>query len=404
MYDNLATLAIFAFLFSVIAGRVERSRITGPIVYIAFGLVAGPVGLNVLDIEVNAIELRVIADLTLALVLFIDAANADLRVLYRHAQIPRRMLLLGLPMCIALGALLGKVTLPGLGIWEICLLATMLAATDAALGKGVVSNEAVPARVRQGLNAESGLNDGLCVPILLVFLALATGEASSDEGRALAIELVLQEIGIGIAVACVFVFLAIQALRWCVQHNWITEVWGQIPVVALAFACFATAQTLHGSGYIAAFVGGLLFGHFAGKRTHKLVLAGEGIAELLAMLTWIIFGAAMVGQFWADMSWNIILYSILSLTVIRVLPMLLSLWGTGEKLETKMFLAWFGPRGLASIVFLVIVGVENLPGEPILIRTVVCTVTLCVIAHGITANPWANRLARVIGEPRQGNA
>jgi NhaP-type Na+/H+ or K+/H+ antiporter len=401
MYENLAVLVLFAFAFSAIAGLVEKSWITGPIVYMGFGLLAGPVGFGFLDLDVNAIELRVIADLTLALVLFIDAANADLRVLRRHAGLPRRMLLLGLPLCIVLGVLFGRIALPGLGLWEVCLLATMLAATDAALGKGVITNEAVPARVREGLNAESGLNDGLCVPILLVFLALATGETGSEGGTELAIQLALQEIGIGIGVACVLVFLAIHALRWSVQHSWITEIWGQIPVVALALACFATAQSLHGSGYIAAFVGGILFGYFARERTHKLVLAGEGIAELLAMLTWIVFGAAVIGRFWFDMSWNIVVYSLLSLTVIRMVPMLVSLIGTGEKLETRMFLAWFGPRGLASIVFLVIVGVEDLPGEPILIRTVVCTVMLCVIAHGITANPWAKRLARVLGEPRE---
>ena len=175
----------------------------------------------------------------------------------------------------------------------------------------------------------------------------------------------------------------------------------QIPVVTLALACFATAQSLHGSGYIAAFVGGLLFGHFAGERTHKLVLAGEGIAELLAMFTWVIFGAVMMGQFWATMTWDVVIYSLLSLTVIRMLPVILSLWGTGEIFETKLFLAWFGPRGLASIVFLIIVGASDLSSESVLIHTVVCTVTFCVVAHGLTANLWANRLARVLARKEE---
>jgi NhaP-type Na+/H+ or K+/H+ antiporter len=398
VYNNLAVLAVFAFLFSVIAGRVERSVVTGPMVYIFFGLLAGSTGLGILDMDVETVEMRVIADLTLALVLFLDAANADLKVLRTHARIPRRMLSIGLPLSIALGAFVGTLVFPEVSLWEVCILATILAATDAALGKGVVTNEAVPDPIRQGLNAESGLNDGMAVPVLFVFLALATGASGEGQGTALALQLVAEEIGIGIAVAVVLVSLAVQLMKLGRDRNWFTEVWRQIPVVALALACFATAQSLHGSGFIACFVGGLLFGYFAGERTHHLVLAGEEIGELLAMFTWIVFGAVFMGYYWTQMTWDVVLYSVLSLTVIRMLPIIISLWGTGEPLEAKLFLAWFGPRGLASIVFMVIVGAANLPAESVLVRTVVCTITLCVVAHGLTANPWAARLARKMPE------
>lgn len=394
MYENLATLAIFAFAFSVIAGRIERSTISGPIIFILFGLVAGPLGFGLLALEVNAVELRVVADLTLALVLFIDASNADLSVLRLHSVIPRRMLTIALPLCIAMGIGLGVLVFPDVALFELCILATMLAATDAALGKGVVSNKEVPPRVRESLNAESGLNDGLCVPVLFVFLALATGTAGEAGGVELALKLVLQELGIGIAVAVIIVTLGSKVVRFCYGRGWFTDVWIQIPVVTLALACFATAQSLHGSGYIAAFVGGLLFGHFSNKDTHKLVLAGEGIAELLAMLTWVIFGSVYMGYYWSSMTADVVIYSLLSLTVIRMLPVIIALIGTGEKFETKMFLAWFGPRGLASVVFLVIVSASNLPAVSVLAHTVVCTITLCIVAHGLTANVWAKRLAR----------
>jgi NhaP-type Na+/H+ or K+/H+ antiporter len=387
-------MVLFAFVFSVIAGRVERSAVSGPIIFIAFGLIAGPVGLGLLDMDVQAVELRVVADLTLALVLFIDAANADLATLRTHATIPRRMLLIGLPLCIALGVGTGLVIFPDISFYEICILATMLAATDAALGKGVVTNKAVPARIREGLNAESGLNDGMCVPVLLVFLALATGTGGEDGSTMLALELVAREIGIGLAVAGVLTLVGVKLMTLSVQHGWFTEVWAQIPVVTLALACFTTAQSLHGSGYIAAFVGGLLFGHFAKEKTHRLVMAGEGIAELLAMLTWLVFGAAVIGQLWATMTLDVVIYSLLSLTLIRMLPNVIALTGTGEKLETKLFLAWFGPRGLASIVFFIIVATANLPSESVLAHVVVCTVTLCVIAHGLTANAWARGIGR----------
>ncbi len=394
MYSNVAIMVLFAFVYSVIAGRVERSAVSGPIIFIAFGLIAGPVGLGLLDMDVTAVELRVVADLTLALVLFIDAANADLATLRTHATIPRRMLLIGLPLCIVLGVGVGVVIFPDISFYEICILATMLAATDAALGKGVVTNKAVPARIRESLNAESGLNDGMCVPVLLVFLALATGTGGEDGSTILALELVAREIGIGLAVAGVLTLVGVKLMTLSVQHGWFTEVWAQIPVVTLALACFTTAQSLHGSGYIAAFVGGLLFGHFAREKTHRLVMSGEGIAELLAMLTWLVFGAAVIGQLWATMTLDVVIYSLLSLTLIRMLPNVIALTGTGEKLETKLFLAWFGPRGLASIVFFIIVATANLPSESVLAHVVVCTVTLCVIAHGLTANAWARGIGR----------
>ena len=383
MYDNLAILAAFAFLFSVIAGRVERSTITGPMIYVLFGLLAGPMVFGFLKMDVQAVELRVIADLTLALVLFIDAANADLSTLRTHAIIPRRMLLIGLPLAIVLGIGAGWVIFPDLGFYEVCLLATMLAATDAALGKGVVSNQAVPARLREGLNVESGLNDGMCVPVLLVFLALATGDSHGEGGTSLALTLVAEEIGIGAIVGLVFAYLAVKILRIALKRGWFTDIWAQIPVIGLALACFATADRLHGSGYIAAFVGGLLFGNMT-RRTHELVQAGEGVAELLAMLTWIAFGAVAVGQSWVVMTWPVLIYSLLSLTVIRILPNILALTGSGEAWEPKLFLAWFGPRGLASIVFFVIVANEHLPGESIMKSVVVCTITLCIVAHGVT--------------------
>jgi NhaP-type Na+/H+ or K+/H+ antiporter len=394
MYSNVAIMVLFAFAYSVIAGRVERSAVSGPIIFIAFGLIAGPFGLGIMDLDVKAVELRVVADLTLALVLFIDAANADLGILRTHATIPRRMLLIGLPLCIALGAGLGVVIFPDISLFEVCILATMLAATDAALGKGVVSNKAVPARIREGLNAESGLNDGMCVPVLLVFIALATGTGGEDGSTVLALKLVAREIGIGLAVAFVLTLVAVKLITLSVERGWFTDVWVQIPVVTLALACFTTAQTLHGSGYIAAFVGGLLFGHFAREKTHKLIVAGEGLAELLAMLTWLVFGAAVIGQYWAGMTLDVVVYSLLSLTLIRMLPNVIALTGTGEKLETKLFLAWFGPRGLASIVFFIIVANANLPSESVLGHVVVCTVTLCVVAHGLTANIWARGIGR----------
>ncbi len=393
MYANLAILAVFAFLYSTVAGRVERTPITGPIVFMAFGFLVGPLGLGWVEVTASTLDLRMLADLTLALVLFIDAANADTSILRAHIVIPRRMLLIGLPGTIALGCVAGWLLFDGLGIYEVAILATMLAATDAALGKGVITNKLVPARIRESLNAESGLNDGLCVPVLFLFIALAQASDLHAGSPAHALRLVAQEIGIGLAVGLSVTYAGAWVVRQCWKRGWITEIWIQLPVIMLALTCFTVAQTLHGSGYIAAFVGGLLVRRLAKESTHKLVLAAEGMGETLAMLTWIVFGAAVIGPSFEAFTWRVVLYSLLSLTVVRMLPIFLSLTGTGERTDGKLFLAWFGPRGLASIVFAIIVLNTNLPGAHLMAMVVVCTVFLSAIAHGVTANPLAAALA-----------
>jgi len=393
MYAEFVVLAGFAFLYSVVAGRMERSIISGPIVFMAFGFLIGPLAFSWVEVDVTNREFRMLADLTLALVLFIDAANADLSVHKASTLVPRRMLLFGLPGTIALGFVAGLVLFDSLGVYELAILATMLAATDAALGKAVITNKAVPSHVREGLNMESGLNDGLCVPVLFVFIALAEASGVETDSTMLALKLVAREIGIGLVVGLGITALGTWLITWCWKRNWITEIWLQIPVVMLAITCFALAQTLHGSGYIAAFVGGILFGFIARKDTHKLVMAAEGVGETLAMMTWIVFGAAVIGQSFEFFTWQVVLYAVLSLTIVRMLPMFVSLTGTGETTESKLFLGWFGPRGLASLVFAIIVLNTDLPGTKLMATVVVCTVFLSAIVHGVTANPMASALA-----------
>lgn len=388
MYENLAILAIFAFLYGAVAGKLEKTIFSGPLIFMAFGLIMGPKVLGFLQIDVTQSELRMLADITLALFLFADAANANLNVLRKNFQIPQRMLFIGLPMVILLGFLVGLLIFDELRVFEVALLATMLAATDAALGKAVLTNKAVPASIREGLNAESGLNDGICVPILFVFLALAVGTEIQGSSIELALKLVLQEIGIGLVVGLGVTFIGTHIIKYCWKRGWITDIWGQIPIITLSVSCFTIAQNLHGSGYIAAFAGGILFSLLAKKESmHELLHSTEGTAETLALITWVIFGAAVVGQFFEYFSWKVIIYSILSLTLIRMLPVYLSLTGTGEDVKSKLFLSWFGPRGLASVVFAIIVLNENIPGGNILALTVVCTVFLSIIAHGLSANP-----------------
>jgi NhaP-type Na+/H+ or K+/H+ antiporter len=393
MYIELAVLALFIFCYSLVAGRIERMAMSGPIVFVLVGFLMGPLGLGWFKGEASNTDLRVLADLTLALVLFIDAANADFSILKKQLHIPSRMLLLGLPGVIVLGTVLAALLFNALTLFEAAILGTMLAATDAALGKAVLTNKNVPAKIREGLNIESGLNDGLCVPILLVFIALASGTAGEGGSTMLALSLVAQELGIGLVVGVGLAAIGSRLIKFCWRRGWITEIWMQITVVGLAISCFAVAQSLHGSGYIAAFVGGLVFGYKAKEATHKLVLAAEGIGETLALMTWMVFGAAVIGQVFNYFTWQVVVYALLSLTVVRMLPVFVCLAGTGEDARSRLFLGWFGPRGLASIVFAIIVLNENLPGGKLMALVVVCTVFFSLIAHGISANPLAKMMA-----------
>jgi len=401
MYIELAVLALFIFCYSLVAGRVERAAASGPIVFVIAGLLMGPLGFGWFDGDVSNTQLRVLADLTLALILFIDAANADLAILKRQFRIPSRMLLFGLPGVIFLGTLVAALLFDTLSLFEAAILGTVLAATDAALGKAVVTNKAVPTQIREGLNIESGLNDGLCVPVLLLFVALTLGSGTEGGSSLLALELVTKEIGIGLVVGVGLTAIGSWALRWCQARGWVTEIWKQVTVVALAIACFSVAQSLHGSGYIAAFTGGLLFGFKARDATHRLVLAAEGTGETLALLTWFVFGSAVIGQSVEYFTWEMLVYALLSLTVIRMLPIFLSLSGSGESTAAKLFLGWFGPRGLASIVFAIIVINKGVPGGEFIAMVVVLTVFLSLLAHGVSANPLARLLGQKEGKKQE---
>jgi len=393
MYETVGLLAVFVLIYSAVAGAVEGAWISGPIIFTLFGLLIGPIGFDLLSLEADREMIKALAELTLAMVLFTDAAGADMRVLKKTSGLPARLLLIGLPLTILLGFALGALLVDSLSLFALAVLATMLAPTDAALGKAVVTNEAVPDEIRQGLNVESGLNDGICVPILFVFLALALDKAGDQGPWTLAIELVVEEIGIGLAVGLILTFLAVRLLKFARQRHWLTHTWMQIPVIALALSCFAVAQWLGGSGFIAAFSGGILLGimdaHLSREVKDDFLLASEGTGDTLALITWVIFGSAVVGQAVGNFNWLTLLYSVLSLTVIRMLPVFLSLTGSGIDTEGKLFIGWFGPRGLASIVFAVIVLNSGLPDSGPLATTVACTIILSILAHGVTANPWA---------------
>jgi NhaP-type Na+/H+ or K+/H+ antiporter len=394
MLEALVVLVLFIFIYSLISGRVTRMAISGPIVFIAFGLVCGPLGLGWLNLDVDEEGIKLLTELTLSFVLFTDAAGANLRVLRHRYEIPQRLLLLGLPLTILLGFVFGMGIFGELGLFEIALLATMLAPTDAALGKPVVTHPNVPADIREGLNVESGLNDGLCVPILFLFLGLALHSHSGASNWGYAIQIFSQEIGVGIVVGVGVTFGGSWLINVSKKRDWISEEWAAIPLLALILLNYILAQGWGGSGFIACFVGGLLFGRLCKHHKQQALEAGRGSGNVLALSTWVIFGANVIPQSFPSLTWRVLLYSVLSLTVIRMLPAFLVLGGMKLSAGKKAFVGWFGPRGLASVVFAIILIENNLPHAEKMVIVAVCTITLSILAHGFSANPLVNLLAK----------
>jgi NhaP-type Na+/H+ or K+/H+ antiporter len=301
--------------------------------------------------------------------------------------LPERLLLIGLPLSIVLGFAVAWLIFPGLNVLELALLATILAPTDAALGKPVVTNPAVPAAIRESLNVESGLNDGICVPVVVILLGLAIGTQIEGDAASHVARIVAEAIGIGLAVGAVLPCAAALLLRWAKARDWIGAGWTEVPAVALAGACFAVAQELGGSGFIACFTGGLIFGVLARTDKHSILRGAENTGETLALFTWLLFGSLVVGQLAGHLSLPMVLYAVLSLTLIRMVPVFLCLLGTSVGTAERLFIGWFGPRGLASIVFAIMVFDARLPGNTTLMPIIACTVLLSVVAHGVSANP-----------------
>jgi NhaP-type Na+/H+ or K+/H+ antiporter len=392
VYQNLLVFALFILIYGLVAKRIEKTAISGPFLAVIVGLIAGPLLLDLIDLKVGLENYRIIAELTLALVLFTDASNTDIRVLLKNLTIPSRLLLIGLPLTIAFGIFGGKLLFKTFSWIELGILSTLLAPTDAALGKPVVTNPLVPSKIRESLNVESGLNDGICVPVL--FLLMALFSAQTGEGISFHDGLILfaDEIGIGLAAGLGVTFIMDRLIHYAENNGWISKSWRTILIIALSFCCFTAAQLAGGSGFIACFTGGLLYSVINRKYKHDLLQEAEGAGDTLSMFTWIIFGSVVIAENLKYFTWNIIIYAFLSLTVIRMVPVLISLIHTGLTGREKMFISWFGPRGLASIVFAIIIFDIGLPHKGTLVLTAACTIMLSVVLHGFTANPFIRRL------------
>src|SRR5215212_2507139 len=392
---DFIVLASAVFAFGLVSRRLEGTILTAPIVFVAAGIVLGPAGLGLVEFGLDDHTVLLLGEIALALVLFTDAARINLSALRQNEGLSLRLLGIGMTLTIAFGTATAALLLTDLSFWETAIVGTVLVPIDAALGQAVVSNPRVPARVRQALNVEAGLNDGLSVPFLALFLILAV-EAEHLSAK-LWTRFALEQVGlgllVGIGVGLVGGWLVSRASR----RAWMTGSFQRLALLALALIAWALADQIGGNGFIAAFVGGLAVGPTVESAGEQLIRFSEAEGQLLNLSVFFIFGILVFGAI-QPLSWKVAVYALLSLTLIRMLPVALSLLRTHLRGISVLFAGWFGPRGLASIVLGLIV-VEEAPllaGRDELEMVVALTVLLSVLLHGLTAAPLSAMYARRI--------
>ena len=378
-----AVAGIFV-VYALISRRLSTTAITGPMVFVTAGLIIGTDGLDLLD-KPNPEAVTTLLEITLAVVLFSDANAINSTAWRTEAFVPGRLLLIGMPLTIALGVGTAVILFTGLGIWEAALIAAILAPTDASLGQAVISNPRVPQRIRQGLNVESGLNDGVVLPLVLIFLGAAE-ETATTGSLGDVLSFIGQEILIAAVVGISIGWVGAKAILAATHRGWISTMWTQIGGLALAAAAYGLAVPLDGSGFIAAWLTGLTLGALTRGEVEDLTEFSETFGSALTMLSFLIFGALLLGPAVGQLTWEVALYALLSLTLIRMVPVALAMIGSGLGRPSLLYLGWFGPRGLASIIFAgIVIEDADLPGAPTIITVVMVTVGLSVFAHGATS-------------------
>lgn len=385
--------AVVLIVVSVLSGALNRSGVTSAMAFVFAGVLIGTLLGGTLGLSLETAAVHRVAELALVFLLFTDAAHLDLAVLRRSFGWPGRLLAIGLPLSLLLGFGAALLLFPELSLASAFLLSAMLCATDAALGHRVVEDTAVPGPVRQALNVESGLNDGIAVPFFLVSLDLSMSTLEGSVPSAVAAA-VTEQIGFGLLAGVVTGAAGGYLLRSASRRGWVGAEWRQPCTLAVALGAYAAAVSLGGSAFLAAFVAGMAFHRAGGAGTEDTMGFTAETGNILAAATWLIFGAVAVLAALPHITWQVLVYAVLSLTIVRMLPVAVALTGSGTGWQTRAFMGWFGPRGLASVVFALLAYEHRTPAAVTLLTCVAVTVGLSVFAHGLSARPLVAAYSR----------
>ena len=387
-------LAVLVLGYALVSERVNRSYIAPALIFLLLGMALGPFGLHLLEAGPGTEGYTVLAQLALAVILFNQAANLRFDRMRLHGPVALRLLIVGIPLTVILGALTAVVLLPVLSWWEAVCLAAIVAPTEAALIEALLVDRRIPERVRHALSVESGFYDGFALAILLTALALASEHADrSDVNWAWFIfstEFLSLLAGgaVGLTGGAV--------LAWSRRRGWMSDIWSQLATLALAFVCFAVGERMEASGFVAAFTGGLAFAVVTRRVSEEALptQVSDAAAQLLELLVFAMFGAFAVIDGWMRADWRVVVFAVLALFAVRIIAVLVSLVRTDLPMSDRLFTGWFGPRGIGTVVLgLLVVNRGDIPNTGLIGTVVVVTVTLSLLLHSLTVAPGIRRLS-----------
>lgn len=394
----LIFFAILVFSFGLFSRLAERRYVTGPMFFMAIGILASGLVFDLFEVHYEMEPVKLVAELALTLILFIDATLID-RGFFRTApaKTSARLLLIGLPLTMLASTGLGILMFSSVGLVSIVLMALILSPTDAALGQAVVKSEDVPGGIRQAISVESGFNDGIALPPILICLAILSAEAGHQDGGWGGF--VIKQVTLGPLVGLIVGLTGGWLIQRMSDRGWMEETFQRLSALPIAIIAFAFAELVGGNGFISAFVAGLglTMSVTSDKIRHQIQEFGETEGTQLILVVFLIFGLVMVPVAYQYWGWRELVYALASLTVIRMVPVAISMIGTGFDWRTVAFIGWFGPRGIASVLYLLMaIAAIGFSGYERIISVIVLTVMISVFAHGISALP----LSRLYGMQR----
>lgn len=386
--------ALLIFSFGLFSKLSEISPITAPMVFVSIGMLTGELGLNWFAFDMDLKLLEILAEVTLIIILFVDAVDIDRKSLLSMTSLPARLLLIGLPLTMVFGFLTAIPFFPGENLWLIAAMAFMLSPTDAALGQAVISTKQVPEKTRYAIDVESGLNDGIALPPVLACLAVLTAKPGADFELAFWGTFALKQICYGVIAGIAIGWTGGKLTEHAAKRKWMNDLFERLTSVSLALLAYAITEQLGGNGFIGAFFAGLSLGVSNQKIRSRVEEFGNAEGQLLSLFVFFLFGMIIVPEALPFWDLNTLIYALLSLTVIRMLPVAIALIGVHARTGAVLFVGWFGPRGIASILYLLMtVDKMDFKDHASVLSVIVLTVLISIFLHGLSAVPLSNLYA-----------